>query len=206
MFERETGSRYEWRGARSEYILGAFAAIFDNKPHITYKLTNSFRFGYVIAQSSYNVILHNSKRLDKRLLASSPSEESFISLISDSDSADRDANKALAEETLSLVKDKGVLPSDIRVLARTYAQLNAFSTELLLQKIPFKVLGRSSFLQAGECQAILDYLRVASVLDRVPNQETGRRLRNIANKPRRYLSRSAIERMLEAGLSAFQAA
>lgn len=188
---------YEWRGARSEYILGEFAAIFDNKPHITYKLTNSFRFGYVIAQSSYNVILHNTKRLDKRLLASSPSEESFISMVTDGESAGRDASTALADEALSLVKDKGVLPSDIRVLARTYAQLNPLSTEFLLQKIPFKVMGRSSFLQAGECQALLDYLRVASALDQVPSNDTGRRLRNIANKPRRYLPRPGIERMLE---------
>ena len=195
---------YEWRGARSDYILGEFQSTFTNKPHRTYKLSNSFRFGYSIAQSSYNVILHNSNRLDKHLISSNPARDSHVTLITNSERSEEDepggyANRRLAEEIIALVKDQGVAPSDIRVLARTYAQLNPFSTELMLKKIPFKVLGRAPFLRAGESQALLDYVRVAAKLDEIPNDAAVRQFLNIANKPSRYLARRDIQRMLTDG-------
>ena len=190
---------YEWRGARSDYILGEFDATFDNKPHITYKLTNSFRFGYIIAQSSYNVITHNTNRIEKQLLSRKPTEECHVSLIADTDIADGYANRSLAEEILSLVMDKGVCPSDIRVLGRTFAQLNSFETELMQRKIPFQVIGHKPFLLAGESQALLDYVRVASKLRNIPNDATRRQFINIANKPSRYLARRSMERMIDEG-------
>ena len=121
---------YEWRGARSDYILGEFQNTFANKPHRTYNLTHSFRFGYDIAQSSYNVILHNSNRLIKPVVSNDPASDSQVTLITDKDRPGDSANRQLAEEILGLVKNKGVKPPDIRVLARTYAQLDSFSTEL----------------------------------------------------------------------------
>ena len=190
---------YEWRGARSDYILGEFEATFSNKPHIAYKLSNSFRFGYAIAQSSFNVILHNSKRLEKQLLSSNPSEDSNISLVTSKNEADGYANRSLVDEILSLVLDKGVSPADIRVLGRTYAQLNSLSTELMLRKIPFKVEGRTPFLQARESQSLLDYVRVAAKLHEIPNEDVRQQFRNIANKPSRYLSRRSIEQMIDDG-------
>ncbi len=190
---------YEWRGARSDYILGEFDATFSDKPHITYKLTNSFRFGYVIAQSSYNVIIHNAKRLDKQLLSSNPASDSNVTLITDRDVADGYANRSLVEEILSLVLDKGVSPSDIRVLVRTYAQAASFSTELMLREIPSKVMGRASFLQAGECRALLNYVRVAAKLCEIPSDTTKKQFLNIANKPSRYLLHLSMERMIEEG-------
>ena len=176
-----------------------FDAAFDNKPHVTYKLTTSFRFGYLVAQSSYNTIRHNSNRLEKQLLTNNPSDECQVNLITDDASSDGNPNMILSEEVISLVRDRGVSPSDIRVLARTYAQLNSFSSVLLCRKIPFKVLGRPSFLEAGECQTLLDYIRVAAVLNDVPSKATGRRLLNIANKPRRYLLRRGVVEMIGEG-------
>ncbi len=188
---------YEWRGARSDYILGEFDAVFSNKPHSRYKLTNSFRFGYLIAQSSYNVISHNAERLAKDVLSSKPDEDSNIGTFADSQNGGGDSNRGLSEEIVTLVKAKGVAPPDIRVLGRTYAQLSGLQAELLLGKIPFKVIGQSSFLQAKECSSLLDYLRVAAMIHEVPTQITREQFINIANKPRRYLARHEIERMID---------
>ena len=188
---------YEWRGARSEYILREFMTTFNNKPHVTYRLSRSFRFGYSIAQTSYNVITHNTSRNEKILLAHDPTLDSQITVMGNRLGS---ANRDLTEEIISLVKNKGVKPADIRVLGRTFAQLNSLSTEFLIHRIPFKVMGGGSFfLEANECQVLLDYIRIADSLDQIPNATIEKRFLNIANKPRRYLARRDLSRMLQAG-------
>lgn len=191
---------YEWRGATAEYILGEFANVFDNKPQITYRLTNSFRFGFMIAQASHNVVAHNTKREIKDLTPSDPSQDSEINVIVDAEIQDDYSNRALATELISLVIDKGVKPLSIRVLGRTFAQLTEFQSELLLREVPFVVEGHGSFLQAGECQAMLDYLRVAYSLNDPPESQTIARLVNIANKPSRFLPREGLRLAIEGGL------
>ena len=195
---------YEWRGARAEYILGEFANVFDNKPQITYRLTNSFRFGFMIAQASHNVVAHNTKREIKDLTPSDPSQDSEITVILDAEIQDDYSKRALATELISLVVDKGIKPLTIRVLGRTYAQLTEFQSELLLRHVPFVVEGHGSFLQAGECQAMLDYLRVADLLNDPPETHTISNLINIANKPSRFLPREGLRRAIESGLKSQQ--
>ena len=152
---------YEWRGARSEYILREFMTSFANKPHLTYHLTRSFRFGYSIAQVSYNAIAHNTNRNEKILLAHDPKQDSQITVVSTTEPGGH-SNRYLADEIISLVKNRSVKPTNIKVLGRTFAQLNSLSTEFLLREIPFKVEGRAPFIEAGECQVLLDYIRVAN--------------------------------------------
>ncbi len=173
---------YEWRGARSEYILREFKSTFDNKPHSDYSLTSSFRFGYRMAQASYNAITHNTNRNEKILLAHDPKLDSQITVF-----------------TNTSVNDKGVEPSEIKVLGRTFAQFNSFTTELLLKKVPFMVEGRAPFISSGECQVLLDYIIVASRLDEVPNETLTKSFLNIANKPSRYLGRADLRKMLQTG-------
>lgn len=190
---------YEWRGARSEYILREFMTTFHKKQHSEYRLSHSFRFGYSIAQAAFNVITHNTNRNEKTLIANEPTQRSHISTFSDATVQGGHVNKHLVEEIITLVKTRGVKPSNIRVLGRTYAQLNSISTEFLLGRIPFRVEGRAPFVKAGECQVLLDYLRVASCMDKVPDEATIGRFPNIANKPSRFLARLEIIRMLQEG-------
>lgn len=192
---------YEWRGARSEYILREFKATFDTKPHSDYSLTRSFRFGYEIAQASYNVITHNSNRTEKVLLAHIPTLESHISLIPPSPEVGGHVNLHIAEELIGLVNDRDVKPSEIKVLGRTFAQLNSITTEFLLKKVPFVLEGRAPFVKAGECRVLLDYIIVAKNLDEVPGKNLVPRFLNIANKPTRYLRRATLTSMLQASRS-----
>ena len=192
---------YEWRGARSDYILGEFENTFTNKPHCTYKLTRSFRFGYCIAQSSYNVILHNARRLDKHVIAHNPVKGGDVTLITDTEEKGGYANRRLVEEIIGLVVEQKVPPAAIRVLARTYAQLDSLQTELLHLKVPFKVLGRAPFLQSGESQALLNYVRIAASLAQPVTGEIRERFLTIANKPSRYLARHEVDAMLGDGMA-----
>ncbi len=190
---------YEWRGARSDYILGEFETTFTNKPHRVYKLTRSFRFGYCIAQTGYNVIQHNSHRLDKHLISSSPGSQSDVTLILDSGEPGGYANRSLTEEIIALVRTKGVAPIDIRVLARTHAQLFALQTELFLKQVPFQVIDRSPFLQTGESRALLNYVRVAASMHQPLSVAVRQQFLTIYSKPSRYLRRQEVEDMLETG-------
>ena len=190
---------YEWRGARSDYILGEYENTFTNKPHLTYRLTRSFRFGYCIAQASANVISHNAHRLPKPLISNKPGSQCDVTLVSDSNEPGGYANRRLSEEIIGLITQKKANPSDIRILGRTYSQLNGLQTEFLFRKIPFDVVGNKSFLQAGECQALLNYVRIAATLDCMLTQETQEQFKVIANKPSRFLNSREIDSMLSHG-------
>ena len=60
---------YEWRGARSTYIIRDFQSQFANKPHSTYRLSHTFRFGPLAAQVAQNCISHNSNRVEKEVVS-----------------------------------------------------------------------------------------------------------------------------------------
>ncbi len=188
---------YEWRGARSEYILREFETTFTGKPHATYHLTHSFRFGYAIAQTSYNVITHNSNRNPKSLISHDPAADCHVQVLTDQAEAGGSANEAMVNEIVRLVKEQSIHPDSIRTLGRTYSQLNGFTMELLRQSVPFYIAGNEPFFLSGPCQALLNYIRVADRLDEIPDQDLTERFVNIANKPSRYLNRQEIQRHLQ---------
>ena len=191
---------YEWRGARSDFIRREFPNAFPGKPHSSYKLTSSFRFGFLISESSYNVITHNTDRHPKDLLTHNPAEDSDVRILTDDEEAGESANRALADEIEILVKETGVAPKDIRVLGRTYSQLNGLQSEMMLRKIPFKVEARATFLASSEVNALLDYIRVAASFNQPLSRSMKDRLMTIANKPNRYLARQNLGQMLDAGI------
>lgn len=190
---------YEWRGARSDYIRREFPNAFPNKPHSLYKLTNSFRFGFLLSQSSNNVIMHNMDRQTKDLLTHNPEDDSEIQVLAYENEGGESPNRALTDEIEILVKEKRVEPQQIRVLGRTYSQLNGLQTEMLIRKIPFKVLEHSTFLDSGEVRTLLGYIRVAASLRQPPVKSTKDEVVTIANRPNRKLPRRALERMCDHG-------
>ena len=111
---------YEWRGARSEYIRREFQSALTNKPHSQYKLTNSFRFGFLIAQTSSTSCRTTGQPKD--VLTYVPSADSELRVFTDDEEAGESSNRALADEIQILVGEKGVEPSKIMVLGRTYSK------------------------------------------------------------------------------------
>ena len=185
---------YEWRGARPSYIIREFQTVFSNKPHTRYKLSRSFRFGPVIAQAAYNTITMNTNRVAKPLIAHSADKEAEIRVIESSRSTD--ANRELAEQVVTLVKAKGVPPSEVRVLVRTFAQLGGIEAEFLERQVPYRVVGRAPFFERKENVTLLDYIRLATTLDDPIIQQSEKWLLSVANTPSRKLARKHLRQAM----------
>ncbi len=189
---------YEWRGARPTYIIREFQTVFANKPHVAYTLSRSFRFGPVIAQCAYNVISFNTTRVEKPLVAHFADRPAQIHVVEDSSEQSTDVNKELADQVVALVKGEGVKPEEIRVLVRMFAQLSGLEAEFLARRLPYRVLGQAPFFERREIRVLLNYIRLASDLDRPTTKQTKEWLLSVANMPSRMLPRKALGRVMEA--------
>jgi DNA helicase-2/ATP-dependent DNA helicase PcrA len=182
---------YEWRGARPTYMIREYRSVFANKPHTDYTLSRSFRFGPVIAQAAYNSITVNTTRVRKPLIAHQANKAAEIHVVEGSD-----ADRELAERVVTLVRDEGVPPSEIRVLARTFAQFSGLEAEFLELGIPYRIVGRSCFFERRENRVLLDYVRLALTLDYPANQRIEGWLLSVANTPSRKLARKDLKRAM----------
>ena len=185
---------YEWRGARPNYIIREFQTVFADKPHADYTLSRSFRFGPVIAQAACNVITFNTARVQKPLLAHVVGKEGQIQIVEHRRAADVD--RELAEKIVTLVKQDGVAPDQIRVLVRTFAQLAGLEAEFLARSVPYRVVGKAPFFARKENVTLLDYIRLALHFDDPATQQAEGWLLSIANIPTRYLPHKALSQVM----------
>ena len=190
---------YEWRGARPEYILTRFRKEYSTKQIHDYVLSSSFRFGPKLAKAAGTVIKHNQIRAKKDLRSHFQGKHSFIDIIQ-LDSA-YEINRQLADEVISLVKGQSVVPKEIVVLGRMYAQLHGLQSEFLSKGIPFIVLGMDPFYQRHEIQVLISYLRVALDLEVPLTPQTIGYFMHILNSPNRKISRDDTKRLLHRGLT-----
>lgn len=104
---------------------------------------------------------------------------------------DAEARHFLAE-VQQTVKLGGKL-SDVTALFRTNAQSRALEEALLGAKVPYVVVGGTSFYERKEVKDLLGYLRVATDAD-----PDGDAMKRCLNAPFRYLGAKTVERMLNA--------
>ena len=182
---------YEWRGARSNYIIHDFAQVFNAQPVKDYRLSRSFRFGPVIAQCAANVIAFNTNRVEKPLVAFQASKAGFIQI----SEGGYDSIKTLTEQVLTLTQADKVKPAEIIVLGRLFAQLDNLEAEFLTRGIPYKVDGQQPFYKRREINALLDYIRLAQDYKKPMDDQIANLLNSIANKPSRMLSRSLLNQI-----------
>ncbi len=191
---------YEWRGARPNYIIREFESVFNNKPIIKYTLSRSFRFGAVIAQCAYNSILFNTNRVQKSLVSQNINKPSNIFLFEQSPNQSSDTNKTLTDQVLTLVKNKGVHPSQIIVLCRMFAQLSGIESEFINRKIPYRVMGQKPFFERNEIKVLLGYVRLSICYRDSVTESIKTEFLNIANTPNRMLARRDLEQLMNAAL------
>lgn len=187
---------YEWRGARPDYILREFCTVFNNKPHRDYTLSHSFRFGPVLAQCAQNVIGFNANRISKSLIAHFPTRQTYLEVLVETSQQPTDVNKELAQQVIAMVRECGD-PRRVIVLGRIFSQLAGLEAEFLARRIPYHVLGRAPFFERRELRVLLDYVRLATVLDQPVSREAHDLLQSIANTPNRKLSRELLTRAME---------
>jgi DNA helicase-2/ATP-dependent DNA helicase PcrA len=183
---------YEWRGARPNYIVHDFEKVFNHKPHSMYQLSHSFRFGPTIAQSATNLIHQNTQRVGKDVIAYQEDKLGFIQVYNSGYAA----NKALMEQVEALIKADGILPQEIAVLSRLYAQMDHLEAEFLNRHMPYRVEGHEPFFKRSEIKTLLDYIRLSKDFHEPLNDQIIKLFLSLANKPNRMLSRAVLERII----------
>lgn len=157
---------YEWRAARPEFILNRFNQDFSNREVLDYyTLSHSFRFGPVLAQCAYNVITQNNKREPKSLVAHDVSKQTGVSIWVDDSEQSTQVALDMAQEILTLVRQRGVSADKIGVLGRTFTQFEGLEAIFIGHKIPFRVLGMAPFFERDENRTLIDYIRLAQAWD-----------------------------------------
>lgn len=190
---------YEWRGARPQYISGEFQTVFDNKPHVDYTLSHSFRFGPVLAQVAYNCISQNQQRISKPLVAHFIERETNVHVYQMELSESFETAKLFTTQLITLVLAQHVRPNQIAILARLYAQLAPLEVELLNHKVPYNLIGSQPFFKRSENAALINYLQIALSLEKPITNESLSWFLSIANKPLRYLPRQELASVLDHG-------
>ncbi len=187
---------YEWRGARPDYILDHMSGALNGKPVIDYVLSQSFRFGPLLAQSAHNVISVNERRKAKPLVAFDPKKNTAVHIVEESAQQANDLSVALCDE-LVLVAKRTQNPAQIIVLGRSYSQMQGLESMCLIRKIPYCVVGNRPFYERTEITTLVDYLRIAQQLKKPMTQELLRLCIGILNRPNRKLNKTYIEALLE---------
>jgi DNA helicase-2/ATP-dependent DNA helicase PcrA len=183
---------YEWRGARPEYLAKRFGdTVFGNRRMIPYTLSNTFRFGPVLAQCAQNAISNNHAREPKSLAAFDPAQESGMTIFVNNSEQTTDTNKELVR-TVKMCLRETKDPRQVTVLARLYSQFAGLEIEFLKEKIPYRVHGRKPFLERTEVTTLLDYLRLGVNYHQLLTPKSLEWIRNTLNRPNRKLPRDRI--------------
>lgn len=191
---------YEWRGARPDYILKEFQTTFTSKPHSTYKLDETFRFGPILAQCAQNSIAQNSTRHPKNVFANKEKNKEYKNTsieIFKSDSKQLfETNEELTKIVKKLVLESNVSPKQIRIIGRLYSQLTGIESWFIRSKVPYKIEGSIPFFQRREVLILLDYLIIIEHLYEEVNDKLIKSILNIINTPNRKINKSRLESSL----------
>src|SRR4030065_1868640 len=101
------------------------------------------------------------------------------------------------EQVEALIKADGILPQEIAVLSRLYAQMDLLEAEFLQQRIPYRVEGHEPFFKRSEIKTLLDYIRLARDFSEALDQTIAERFMAVANTPNRMLSRALLGRLMD---------
>ncbi len=183
---------YEWRGARPDYILKKYQLQFANKPVKTYHLTNSFRFGPLIAQCAENSVRLNTIREEKSVVANNFELPAEIYVMYQGETEHKNSNRWLKEQILNLLSTKKARPNEIIILCRMYAQLSMLEAEFI-GNVPYRVEGQAAFFNRHEAAVFLDYLRVALGYYSPLTDEISKSFARVINNPNRKIPRDLLK-------------
>jgi DNA helicase-2/ATP-dependent DNA helicase PcrA len=201
---------HEWRGARSAFIRGGFAARFTAHPHRAFALTTTFRFGPLLAAAAERAIAPAEGRVAKPIVAADSAQESRLVAITASEapsSAKADARAHAAPgaldplvERLETLLARGTPADDIVVLGRSWAQLLAFEWRLLAARVPFAMDEHAAFARDPSLGLLLAYLTAARTFRHPLDEALAANAARLLNRPFRGLSRKGIDMILKDGV------
>ncbi|MDR0747759.1 MAG: UvrD-helicase domain-containing protein [Helicobacteraceae bacterium] len=176
-------SIYGWRGANLQNILG-FADTYKNAKVI--KLELNYRSTPSILKAANELIAHNLKRHDKKLIGTRGEGGEDVMLRRSSDEKEEVA--AIAATVLRLI-DRGTSARQIAVLFRINALSRALEEGFMRRRVPFCLIDSVSFYERQEIKDAIAYLRL--IIN--PNDDFS--FRRAILRPRRGIGQLSLERL-----------
>jgi DNA helicase-2/ATP-dependent DNA helicase PcrA len=176
-------SVYAFRGADIRNIL-EFENDFPGTRVVT--LEQNYRSTNRILRAANEVIEQNRERKPKRLF-SDLGEGDAVRVVEVED--EHAEARFVAAEIASLI-DQGVSASEIAVFYRTNAQSRVLEDVLVRQDVPYQVIGGPRFYERAEIRDATAYLSV------LVNPQDATSLLRIANRPRRGIGDTSIQRLV----------
>jgi len=175
-------SIYRWRGADIRNIL-AFESDWPNATIV--KLEENFRSTPNILEKADELISHNRKRKEKKLVATkSPDKDVVIGVCED----EIEEAQAVAQRVKKLASE-GASLKDIAVFYRVNAMSRLLEEAFIQNKIPYQVVRGVEFYNRKEIRDLLAYLKVLVN----PSDEIA--LMRIINTPARGIGKVTIDRV-----------
>ncbi|MHB8970013.1 MAG: ATP-dependent helicase [Pirellulaceae bacterium] len=178
-------SIYGWRGAEVAHIL-QFAR--DWADATVVRLEMNYRSTAAILEHANRLIAFNKLRHDKTLHADRPGGEKPRILQCKDETEEA---KTVVDDIRRQLSQPGVEAGEVAVLFRTNEQPRSFEEELRRQKIPYVLIGGTSFFDRKEVRDILAYVRLLEM----PRDETS--LLRIINTPPRGIGAKTIETLMQ---------
>jgi DNA helicase-2/ATP-dependent DNA helicase PcrA len=182
-------SIYGWRGAEVEHILNFRR---DWPDATVVRLERNYRSTAAILEHANRLIAFNSVRHDKVLRATHAAGDKPRIMQCKDETAEAQSVVADIARQLRL---PGVEPEHIAILFRTNEQPRSFEEQLRRQKIPYVLVGGTSFFDRKEVRDILAYMRLLDY----PHDDTS--LLRIINTPRRGIGQQSVETLMAQAVS-----
>ncbi|MBX7073980.1 MAG: UvrD-helicase domain-containing protein [Pirellulales bacterium] len=181
-------SIYGWRGAEVTHILNFQRDWPESK---VVRLEQNYRCTSPILEMANRLIAFNRQRHKKVLRSDKPGEAPRILQAAD----EVMEAKNVVEEVRIRLETPGVEPRDFAILFRTNEQPRLFETELRRVKLPYVLIGGSSFYDRKEVRDILAYVKLLAQ----PKDEAA--LLRILNTPARGIGPSTAKLLVETAIS-----
>ena len=180
----DSQSIYSWRGSNYKNILN-FEKDYPNCK--TVYLEQNYRSTKTIINASNDLIKNNVNRKDKNLWTDN---EEGLKIEYKRATDEKDEAFYVVNEINKLLNNGSKL-SDIAILYRTNAQSRNLEDELLLNNIPYKVVGSVYFYNRKEIKDLMAYLKL------IYNKDDDVSLTRIINVPRRKIGKVTIDKLIK---------
>ena len=190
-------SIYSFRGAKIENILSFQRDYPEAK---VFKLEQNYRSTRTIVDAANSVIVHNSRRMEKRCFSEGDEGEKIRVLKA---YTDREEAELVVQDLRDKVRATGDAWNEAAILYRTNNQSQALEESLRRRGIPYRIYKGASFYDRKEIKDMLAYIRL------VVNPRDDEAFRRIVNYPVRGIGDTTVLRIAqlaaERGVSMWEA-
>ena len=176
-------SIYSFRGAKIENILSFQRDYPEAK---VFKLEQNYRSTRTIVEAANSVIVHNSRRMEKRCFSEGDEGEKIRVLKA---YTDREEAELVVQDLRDKVRATGDAWNEAAILYRTNNQSQALEESLRRRGIPYRIYKGASFYDRKEIKDMLAYIRL------VVNPRDDEAFRRIVNYPARGIGDTTVLRI-----------